>query len=176
MGATAQTPANLVIGAGDVTADAVDVGVTADDNTFTIEEEIFEPDNLNGVPGMLVGTQYKIRGEGILACTMPEVNATVIGHLWPGSRSATVGDTTTLDWDGTRRIPTSAFRDMVLTVPGLDGKEFTFEADDAINQGSLEFAGQNAGLMSPRGEWHSKWDPSALTASPYRITYTDAAS
>ena len=31
MGATAQTPANLVIGAGDVTADGNDFGVTADD-------------------------------------------------------------------------------------------------------------------------------------------------
>jgi hypothetical protein len=150
--------------------------VTADDNTFTIEEEIFEPDNLNGVPGMLVGTQYKIRGEGILACTMPEINATIIGHLWPGSQAATVGDTTTLDWDGTRRIASESFKDYVLRVPGLDGKEFTFEVDDALNQGSLEFAGQNAGLMAPRGEFHSKWDPTALDASPYRITYTAPGS
>jgi hypothetical protein len=175
MGATAATPANLVIGAGDLTADSTDVGVTADDNTFTIEEEIFEPDNLNGVPGMLVGTQYKIRGEGMLACSMPEIDATRIGYLWPGSQS-TGSSPVQLDWDGTRRIPTSAFKDYVLTVPGLDGKSFTFEVDDAINQGSLEFAGQNAGLMAPRGEFHSKWDPTALTASPYRITYTPAGS
>lgn len=176
MGATAQTPANLVIGAGNVTADGNDVGVTADDNTFTIEEEIFEPDNLNGVPGMLVGTQYKIRGEGMLAATMPEINDTIIATLWPGSRSAVVGADRVLDWGGTRRIPTTAFRDMELTVPGLDGKSFSFEVDNAINQGTLEFAGQNAGLMSPRGEWHSKWDPTALTASPYRIRYAIVAS
>lgn len=176
MGVTASSPANLVVGAGDVTVDTVDVGVTADDNTFRIEEEIFEPDNLNGVPGMLVATAYKIRGRGQLTCRLPEVNATIVGHLWPGSQSAVVGDATTIDWDGTRRIPTAAYKDWVLTVPGLDGKSFAFQVDDGLNMAASDYAAQNAGLLGPQAEIHSHWDAASLTASPYRIVVTDAGS
>lgn len=176
MGATASTPANLVIGAGDVKVDNVDFGVTADDNVFRIDETIFEPDNLNGVPGMLVGTQYKIRGEGVLTTRAPEVSAAALAKLWPGSQSAVVGDVTTIDWDGSRRIASNQFHDYALTIPGLDGKVFAFEVDNALNQGAIEFQGQNAGMMAPQFEAHSKWDPTALDASPYRIKITAPGS
>jgi len=164
VGVTASTPANLVVGAGNVLVDDVDVGATADDNVFRIEQEIYEPDNLNGVPGALVGTQYKTREEAILEATMPEVAAATLALLWPGSAEA--GGT--IDWDGTRRLPTSAFHDYQLDVPGLSNL-FSFLADDALNQGNIEFSGQDAGMMSPRGEFHSKWDAANLDASPHRI-------
>lgn len=177
MGATAQTPANLVIGAGDVLADAADFGVTADDNTYRIEQEIFTPDNLNGVPGALKGTHYKVREEAVLEVTVPEVSATAVALMWPGSDSATVGTNTTIDSDGTaRRIPDADYHDYELRVPGLNGKQFSFFADDALNMGAIEFNGQNAGMMAPRLELHSTWNAGALTASPHRIVITVPAS
>lgn len=177
MGATAQTPANLVIGAGDVLADDTDFGVTADDNTYRVEQEIFTPDNLNGVPGALVGTHYKTREEAILEVTVPEVSATALALQWPGSQAATVGADTTIDSDGTdRRIPTADYHDYELRVPGLDGKQFAFFADNALNQGTIELNGQNAGMMAPRLELHSAWDAADLTASPHRIVITVPAS
>lgn len=177
MGATAQTPANLVIGAGDVLADAADFGVTADDNTYRIEQEIFTPDNLNGVPGALVGTHYKTREEAVLEVTVPEVSPTALELQWPGSQSATVGTDTTIDSDGTdRRIPTGDYHDYELRVPGLNGKQFSFFADSGLNRGTIELNGQNAGMMAPRLEIHSNWDPADLTASPHRIVITVPAS
>lgn len=164
MGVTSSTPANIVVGAGNVLVDSVDVGATADDNTFTIEQEIFEPDNLNGVPGMLVGTQYKTREEAVLAASMPEVSAATLALLWPGSAES--GGV--IDWDGTRRIPSAAFHDYELDVPGLTNM-FSFLADDALNQASIEYSGQDAGMMTPRGEFHSKWAADSLSASPHRI-------
>lgn len=164
MGVTASTPANLVVGAGNVLVDSADVGATADDNTYTIEQEIFEPDNLNGVPGALVGTQYKTREEAILAASMPEVSAETLALLWPGSAEA--GGV--VDWDGTRRIPSSAFHDYELDVPGLTSM-FSFLADNALNGASIEYNGQDAGMMTPRGEFHSKWAADSLAASPHRI-------
>jgi hypothetical protein len=172
LGVTAATPANLVVGAGDLQVDSADVGATADDNVFRVEQTIYEPDNLNGVPGMLLGTQYKTREEAILESTMPEVSAETLALIWPGSAES--GGT--IDWDGTRRIPSSAFHNYELIVPGLDGASFSFLADNALNQGNAEFSGQDAGLMAPRGEFHSKWDASALNASPHRIIVTPAAS
>lgn len=176
MGVTATTPANLVVGAGEVTVDDANQGATADDNTFTINQEIFEPDNLNGVPGMLVGTQYKRREEAVLAATMPEISAAVLALLWAGSESATVGDETTIDWDATRRLPTTAFKDYALTVPGLDGKSFGFLADNALNQGNIEYSAADDNIMLPRGEFHSKWSASPGARSPHRIVVTVAGS
>lgn len=164
MGVTASTPANLVIGAGNVLIDAVDVGATTGDNTYTIQQIIFEPE-LNGVPGMLVGTQYKTREEAILACSLPEVSPEILALLWPGSNA--VGGT--IDTDGSRRIATDQFHDYELDVAGLTST-FGFLADNALNQGSIEFNGQDAGMMAPRGEFHSKWAADSMDASPHRIT------
>ena len=168
MGATSSTPANLVPGAGDLKVDGSDVGVTRGDNTFTVNEDMFEPDDLNGVPGMLKGTQYIIRQDAMLGVGMPEVSAATIALLLKGSQSATAGGVTTVDWDGTRRVPTANYHDLELIVPGLTNW-FHFLADDALNQASPEWNAQNAEMMTPRGEWHSKWDATDLTASPHRI-------
>lgn len=168
MGATAQTPANLVIGAGNMLIDSNDVGVTRGDNTFTINENMFEPDDLNGVPGALQGTQYIISQEAVLAAGMPEVSAATLAKLLKGSQSVTAGGTTTIDWDATRRVPTAAFHDYELVIDGLNNT-FHFLADNALNQATAEWNGQNAEMMNPRGEFHSKWDAAALTTSPHRI-------
>lgn len=177
MGATAATPANLVIGAGDVQVDESSQGVTADDNTFTVEQEIFAPDNLNGVPGTLRGTHYKIREEVVLGVTWPEVSATTVGLMWPNAQVATVGEDTTIDSDGTaRRIEDDQYHDYALLVPGPGGKVFGFYADGAINMAEIEFNAQNAGMMSPRLELHSTWDAADLTTSPHRIVITVPAS
>jgi len=176
MGATAQTPANLVIGAGDVLVDDSDQGVTADDNVYRIEQEIFAPDNLNGAPGTYVGTHYKVREEAILEVTWPEISAATLGLLWPASQSATVGEDTTIDTDGSeRRIATDDYHDYELRVPGLDGKSFSFFADKGLNRGTIELSGQNAGMMSPRLEVHSNWT-AGTDASPHRIVITVPAS
>lgn len=177
MGATAQTPANLVIGAGDVLVDEADGGVTADDNTYRVEQEIFHPDNLNGVPGALVGTHYKTSEEAVLEVSLPEVSSAGLGLMWPGSQAATVGEDTTIDSDGTdRRIPTTDYHDYELRVPGLNGKQFSFFADDGLNAGAIELNGQNAGMMTPRLEVHSNWSAADLTASPHRIVISVPAS
>lgn len=176
MAISASTPANLVVGAGDLEVDEASVGATADDNEFTVNQELFEPDNLNGIAGMLVGTQYKRREEAVLAVTTPEISAATLALLWAGSSSEVAGDETTIDWDGVRRLPSSAFKDYAIRVPGLDGKEFAFLADNAINQGNITYAASDGGMMSPRGEYHSKWAASPTARSPHRIIVTAAGS
>ncbi len=173
MGITASTPSNIVIGAGDVTVNGVDVGATAGDNTFRIEQEIFTPDDLNGIPGTLLGTHYKITEEAILEASMPEVSAANMALVWPGSRSTGVG-TVTIDSDNTRRLALAAFNDYALVVNGLT-KSFSFQIDNGLNRGNAEFTGANAGMMSARVEVHSAWDPAALTASPHRIVIAPLA-
>lgn len=174
MAVTASTPTNLVIGAGDVYIDNSDGGASQDDNVFRIDRSYTVPE-LNGVKGHLVGTDYIQSSEAILETVAPEIVAAILAKTWPGSSSADVGGTVTIDEDDTRRLPTTDYHDYELRVPGLT-KVFKFQVDNGINLGSIEFAAKNAGNMGPKLEIHGRWDPAALTASPHRIVIAPLAS
>ena len=171
MAVSAATPANLVVGAGDIYIDAAAGGATTGNNNYQVEQEWFVP-QLNGVKGALVGTDYKIREEAFLEFGLAEHNATTYGLMIPGSTES--GGT--IDTDDTRRIPTADYHDYELRVPGLDGKQFSFFADSALQTGNAEFEAADDGLMAPRIRVRASWDPADLTASPFRITITEGAS
>lgn len=170
MAVTASTPANLVIGAGDVYADGSVVGASVNDNVYRIDQTYFVP-TLNGVPGELRGTHYKVHETAILETAIPEISAAILALAWPGSQSAGSG-TVTIDTDGTRRIPTADYHDWELRVPGLDGKQFSFFADGALNQAALAMTAADQGVLAPRLELHSTWDAADITTSPHRIVVT----
>jgi hypothetical protein len=175
VGITADTPTNLVVGAGEFLLNHANVGATVDDNAFRIEREIFTPE-LNGAKGALVGTDYVTSSEGVLEVSIPEFNATTMAAMWPGSTSTPSGGMTILDEDDTRRIPTASYQDAELQVERLNGGEFQFELDNAINVGNVEATLGDDSLAAPRMELHSRWDPANLTVSPHRIRILDVAS
>lgn len=175
MTVTADTPTNIVVGAGDVLRAHANLGASMDNNVFRIEREIYTPD-LNGVKGDLIGTDYIIRSDGILETTIPEVSGAVMAAGWPGSTSSPSGGMTVIDEDDERRIPVSDYADWELQVPRLGGGEFQFEVDNGINRGTLEFEGADDAAMGPRYEIHGTWDPADLTNSPHRIRILDVAS
>ena len=175
MAVTSSTPANLVIGAGDVYLDGSVVGASLDSNTFTIEQEFANID-LNGVPGKLKGTDYKISETASLETTIPEVDSTIMAAMWSGSQSATAGNVITLDTDGTRRIPTADYHDWQLRVPGLDGKRFDFLVDDALNMDGITFEATDDGALAPRLNLESRWDAADMSASPHRILIVTGVS
>ena len=175
MAVTASTPANLVIGAGDVYVDAAVVGASMDSNVFRIVQEFYVPD-LNGVPGELKGTHYKTTETAELETTIPEVSAAIVGYGLPGSQSSTDGNVITVDTDGTRRIPSADYHDWQLRVPGLDGRRFDFLVDDALNTGDLEYEASDDGTLAPRLTLRSTWNAADLTASPYRILIVTGVS
>lgn len=175
MAITADTPTNLVVGAGEVYRNQDGFGSSIDNNLFAIDREIFTPD-LNGAKGALVGTDYVTSSVGRIETTVPEVSATILAAGWPGSSSATVGDVTTIDEDESRRIPTSAYADWELQIERLGGGEFQFEVDNAIQVGSLEYETQDDGLVAPRFNLQGRWDPADMTVSPHRIKVLTSAS
>lgn len=166
MAVTAATPANLVVGAGDVYLDDVVLGASIDDNAFRIERDYFTPE-LNGVKGFLMGTTYIDRSEGILEASIPEISATILEAMLPGSTN-TSG---TLDEDEGRRIQDDQYHDWKLVVEGLN-KTFSFEVDNGLNLGNLEADLGDTSVYAPRAEVHSMWDAADLTASPHRIVVT----
>jgi hypothetical protein len=172
----ADTPTNLVVGAGDVHRNHANIGATTGDNTFRIDRTIFTP-QLNGLKGHLLGTDYITASEGLLMVTAPEVSATSMAAAWPGSSVATsTPGMAIIDEDEVRRIPLADYADWELQIERLGGGQFQFEVDNAINTAAVELAGKDAGLVEPRYELHSRWDPAALTASPHRIRILAVAS
>lgn len=168
MAVSSSTASNLVIGAGDVFLDGADVGATMDANNYTIETDWYVPE-LNGVPGELQGTRYKNSETVRLSTSIPEITAAKLLAVWPGANSGVVGTITTIDSDDTRRIASADYHDWILQVDGLDGKQFNFYADNAINEGGLDMEASDDGTLSVRADVVATWDGADLTASPYRI-------
>lgn len=96
MGLTANTPANLVIGApGIVLLDNADVGATEGNVVFRVVQGRFVP-RLNGVSANLVGTAYIQEEHGELEVGTPEVSNPLIAAMVPGSVNASTGAATVM--------------------------------------------------------------------------------
>lgn len=178
MAITADTPQNLVVGAGEAFVDHANLGATIDANAFRIERTIFTPD-LNGTKGALMGTDYVTASEGILEMSIPEFNATILTKMWPGSHTDhpdAVPSMGIIDETDSRRIPTADYHDWELQVERLNGGEFQFEVDNGLNTTNVEASLADDALAAPRVEIHGRWDAAALTRSPHRIRILDVAS
>lgn len=178
-GITSDTPTNLIIGAGSGYKDQDPLGATMDDNGFEVNRELVTAD-LNGVKGMLKGTTFVRKSEGILRMNLAEVSADALAIMWPGSASGSESEFgasgTVIDEDDTRRIADSVFADYELQVERLNGGEIQFEADNAIHMGSITSTLADGDFFRVPLELHSAWDPADLTSSPHRIRILDTAS
>jgi hypothetical protein len=175
-GITADTPVNLVVGAGVLLRNHAYFGASVDNNMFAVERTMFTPD-LNGIQGDLQGTDYITRSVGRIEATIPEVSATVLAAGLPGATvtGPTAGMTVISDAT-TRRIPDSAYADWELDIDRLNGGQFQFEVDNAINTGNFEGELQDSGLFAPRYILAGRLDAAALSTSPWRIRILDVAS
>lgn len=168
MGVTADTPVNIVIGAGDVYVDGVIVGATMGNNVFRVVREYFQPD-LNGVPGPLEKTDY-IRSETCeLEVTIPELSADVLELLIPNSDVTTSGGDKIVKSTGSRRISTDSYHNWELRVPGLDAVEFRFRLNRGVVTGNVQFEAADDGALAPRVTVQGRWEAGDTTSSPWEI-------
>ena len=58
----------------------------------------------------------------------------------------------------------------------LNGGQFQFEVDNAINTGNFQGELQDSGLFAPRYILAGRLDAAALSASPWNIRILDVAS
>lgn len=166
MAITADTPGNIIIGAGEIYRDSVAGGATMDDNEFRVEQEKFIPP-LNGTKWDLLGTAYITKEHAFLEYTSAETDATIFPILVPESTG-----TTTVESDDTRRIGTASHHDYRLSVPGLDGLIVDLYVDNAIQTENAVFTAGDASVLAPRVVAKAFADPADLTAGPWRVIYT----
>lgn len=175
-GITADTPVNLVIGAGVIFKDHAFVGATVDNNLFGVERTIFTPD-LNGIMWDLQGTDYITRSTPRIEATVPEIGGNIMGVQLPGVTvtGPSAGMTTITD-SGTRRIADADYHDYELQVERPNGGQVQFEVDNAINVGSFEGELQDDGLFAPRLVLTGRGTAAAPSTAPWRIRLLDTAS
>jgi hypothetical protein len=70
-----------------------------------------------------------------------------------------------------RRIPSSAYNNWYLEVPGLDGRKFRFNVYNALSSDVAEYAAADAANMKPRLKLQARSDPATPSVSPWDITY-----
>lgn len=175
-GITSDTPVSLVVGAGVLLRNHAYVGPSTDNNLFAVERTLFTPD-LNGIMGDLKGTDYITRSVGRIESTVPQVNATIIGAGIPGAAVDTGTPGMTVISEATsRRIPDASYADYELDIDRLNGGQFQFEVNDAINSGNFEGELQDDGLFAPRYVLQGRIDAANLSASPWAIRILDVAS
>lgn len=73
-----------------------------------------------------------------------------------------------------RRLPSTAYHNWALAIPGLDGREARFELDNAIMTDNPEFEAADDGALAPRLVLQSRWDPANPNTSPWRIKRSPA--
>jgi hypothetical protein len=175
-GITADTPVNLVVGAGVLLRNHAYFGASVDNNMFAVERTMFTPE-LNGIMADLKGTDYINRSVGRIESTVPEIGSAVIAAGIPGATvTGPTGGMTIISEATTRRIPDSAYADWELDIDRLNGGQFQFEVDNAINTGNFEGELQDDGLFAPRYVLAGRVDAADLSASPWRIRILDTAS
>lgn len=175
-GITADTPINLVVGAGVLLRDHAYFGASIDNNLFAVEREMFTPD-LNGIVADLMGTDYITRSVGRIEATIPEVGANVIEAGIPGAEvdTSTPGMVVISDAES-RRIPDTSYAPWELDIDRLNGGQFQFEVDNAINTESFEGELQDDGLFAPRYVLAGRISAADPTTSSWRIRILDEAS
>lgn len=175
-GITSDTPVNLVVGAGVLIREHAYVGASTDNNRFAVERTLFTPE-LNGIMWDLQGTDYIDRSIGMIESTIPEVSAAVLAAGIPGAATDTATPGQTIISDSTsRRIPDAAYADWELDVERLNGGQFQFEVDNAINTGNFDGELQDAGLFAPRYQLVGRGSAASAGTSPWRIRILDVAS
>lgn len=168
MGVTADTPVNIVIGAGDVYVDGSIVGATMENNVMRVVRTLFAPD-LNGVPGPLEDTDYIQSETAELEVTIPELSSDILELLIPNSDVATSGGDKIVKSSGTRRISSASYHDWELRVPGIDNVEYRFRVNRAIVTGNVEFTAADDGALAPRVTVQGRWAAGDNTSSPWEI-------
>jgi hypothetical protein len=175
-GITADTPVNLVVGAGVFLRDHAYLGATIDNNLFGVERTLFTPE-LNGIMGDLQGTDYINRSVPRLEATLPEIGSAVITTSIPGAAVDTSTPGMTIISDATtRRIADASYHDYELDVDRLNGGQFQFEVDNALHLGGFEGELQDDGLFSPRIIVTGRRSAASPSTSDWRIRILDVAS
>lgn len=165
------------IGAGDVYLDSVLFGRTHEDNVWRLIKDIGAA-RLNGVGAAVARTDYRrTRDVPELEFTMVELSSTTLPVAVPDATVTTDGADTVVTESALRRLPSTAYGEWKLTVPGLDGAEVSFTIFNGLVTSNVEVtAADSENPLGPRLTVQGRVDDADVEASMWEIRITPAGS
>jgi hypothetical protein len=161
---TTISPEELFFGAPvSLTYGGTEVGGTVDAPKVQITTTIYTPEFQNA-KGPIEGTDIVTKVIVAAEFTVNQFTAEKLAWAMPGS--TTTGDTTT--WEP-GRIPTSAYKTLVLQGEGLDGRAMILSIYNAINVSPLEIDFSNQAIAGLKMRFEGRYDATTPTIAPFAL-------
>lgn len=153
-----------------LTYGGVDIGGTVDPPKIVITPTIYTPKFQNAM-GPIKGTDIVVDCLVHAEFTVNQITAQKLGWSMPGATAS--GDFTT--WSP-GRIPSSAYKDLVLTGVGLDGRHMIVTITNAINVNPIEFDFSTAAISGVKMKMEGRYDQTLPGLVPFEIDLAAAGS
>ena len=153
-----------------ITVDGTEVGATFDPPTVLIEYET-NADKTRPQGGrmrIVKGLLFVRTATCKVRFRVNEFTAEKLGWAMPGSTSSVAGSTTTIQ-PVAGRVPSTAYKNVVMTGVGLDGLPLVVELDDAISIINTEMPFSDDDWSGFAVEMEATGDPTDIEALPWRI-------
>lgn len=151
------TPASL-------TVDGTEVGATLTPPKVMVQATQYAPE-FQGAGGPVAGAVFNTKIKATVEFDVDEITAEKLGWSMPGS--VTSGDTTT--WR-IGRVPSDAFKDVVLTGNGVDGATLVVTVRSALGDGQLSLEFSDSSVAGSHVVMTGYYDGSDPTLCPVSIT------
>ena len=160
-------PTELFFGAPvSLTVGGTEVGGTVDIPKITITPTIYSPDFQNAA-GPIKDSDIITK---ILVAADVTVNQFTAAKIaWAMAGATTVAGTTT--WKG-GRIPSTAYKDVIMVGVGLDGREMTFTIKDAIANGPLEIDLGNTAIAGLKIHFEGRFGSTTPMLAPFTLVFS----
>ena len=173
MGIRAETPVNIVLGAGNLTYGGVTVGATEGGSRLRIVREYFTPD-LDGALADVMGTERLIRETATLEVTLAELTMTLLNMALPGAGLVSDASSEILTAALSMCIPQTDHGDVVLTVPrcaadGTETLDIVVTLENALAEPGLEIPFTDSEDSKYTVTFKAYVDASALTTPVWSI-------
>ena len=134
---SATTLNDMILDAGTVTINAIDVGATVGGSSFTVTQEVYFPE-LDGVRGAAKGTGKVIGETATISVNMAEVTVANLARILPtvSSDSDATSEYTKLETFG--YIGATPHLDVVWAGETMNGDAIEITLQDALSQGGTE--------------------------------------
>jgi len=147
MGVTPSSPADIFIGApGQVVWGGRELGATTGAVTVRIRPDAIFTPQVNGIPGLLAMTDYLTSETVEAEFTLLEMSKTNLLSVLAGS---TENPADVIKRTGTRRYPTSMYKDLMIVFKGLDTAQLVINMPQTTCTSGLEFSGADDAAVSP---------------------------
>lgn len=156
-------PASLTVG-------GVELGATLTPPKCSIQATQYAPD-FQGAGGPVKGGVFNTKIKADIEFDVNEITAVKLAWSMPGSSTSAAAGTppvTTTTWS-IGRVPSAAFKDVVLDGLGVDGRHLKVTVKDALGDGKVDITMSDAAVAGSHVIMTGYYDGTTPTLAPVQV-------